>query len=51
MGPQRLVIERLGNRGEGVALLGERRVFIPYALSGETVTAEVDGEHARLIDI
>ena len=45
------VIERLGNRGEGVALLGERRVFIPYALAGETVTAEVDGEHARLVDI
>jgi len=51
IGPQRLVIERLGNRGEGLALLGERRVFIPYALAGETVTAEVDGEHAHLVDI
>ncbi len=51
MSVERLVIERLGNRGEGVALLGERRVFIPYALAGETVTAEVDGEHARLVDI
>ncbi len=49
--PQRLVIERLGHRGEGVALLHEKRVFVPYALPGETVTAEVDGDHARLVDI
>ncbi|HEY8212746.1 MAG TPA: TRAM domain-containing protein, partial [Methylocystis sp.] len=49
--PQRLVIERLGNRGEGVAQLGGRRVFVPYALAGETVTADVDGEQARLVDI
>lgn len=48
---KRLVIERLGVRGEGVAHLGARRVFVPYALPGETVTAEVDGEHARLVDI
>jgi 23S rRNA (uracil1939-C5)-methyltransferase len=49
--PQRLVIERLGARGEGVAQLGGRRVFVPYALAGETVTADVDGEQARLVDI
>ncbi|HEY8124496.1 MAG TPA: methyltransferase [Methylocystis sp.] len=51
MSVERLVIERLGNRGEGVAQLGARRVFVPYALAGEIVTAEVDGEHARLIEI
>jgi 23S rRNA (uracil1939-C5)-methyltransferase len=49
--PQRLVIERLGSRGEGVAMLHERRVFVPYALAGEIVTAQVDGEHGRLVDI
>lgn len=49
--PQRLVIERLGARGEGVALLHEKRVFVPYALAGETVIAEVDGEQARLVEI
>jgi 23S rRNA (uracil1939-C5)-methyltransferase len=49
--PQRLVIERLGNRGEGVAMLGAQRVFVPYALPGETVIAEVDGDQARLLEI
>ncbi len=48
---ERLVIERLGQRGEGVAR-GERGlVFVPYALAGETVLAETDGEHARLLEI
>ena len=51
MRSESIVIERLGHRGEGVAMLHEKRVFVPYALPGETVTAEVDGEHARLVDI
>ena len=51
MTQQRLVIERLGQRGEGVAR-GERGlVFVPYALAGETVLVEADGEHARLLEI
>ena len=49
--PQRLVIERLGNRGEGVAQLGAQRVFVPYALPGETVVAQVDGDQAGLLEI
>lgn len=51
MSVERLRIERLGHRGEGVASFGGRRVFVPYALPGETVTAEVDGDHGRLVDI
>jgi 23S rRNA (uracil1939-C5)-methyltransferase len=51
MSAERLRIERLGHRGEGVASLGAQRVFIPYALPGETVTAEVDGDQGRLVDI
>ncbi|MGD9539702.1 class I SAM-dependent RNA methyltransferase [Methylocystis sp.] len=51
MSAERLVIERLGSRGEGVALLHEKRVFIPYALPGEIVTAQVDSDHAQLVDI
>ncbi|MFO1104214.1 MAG: methyltransferase [Methylocystis sp.] len=47
----RLFIQRLGVRGEGVALLHEKRVFVPYALAGESVTVEADGERARLIDV
>jgi 23S rRNA (uracil1939-C5)-methyltransferase len=46
-----LHIEKLGQRGEGVAHDGDRRLFVPYALAGETVTAEVDGDHARLVDV
>ncbi len=51
MSVERLRIEKLGHRGEGVASFGGRRVFVPYALPGETVTAEVDGDHGRLVDI
>lgn len=47
----RLRIERLGHRGEGIARDGDKRVFVPYALPGEMVTAEVEGDHARLIDV
>ena len=45
------VIERLGNRGEGVARSDGRLVFIPYALAGESVRAEAQGDHARLIEV
>lgn len=48
---ERLVIERLGHRGEGIAQRGDARVFVPYALAGETVTAQVGGETARLVDV
>jgi 23S rRNA (uracil1939-C5)-methyltransferase len=48
---EKLVVERIGHRGEGVARLGERLVFVPYALAGETIVAEVEGDHARLLEI
>ena len=48
---QTLVIERLGRRGEGVAQGPDGPVYVPYALAGETVTAEVSGERARLVDV
>lgn len=48
---ERLFIERLGHRGEGVAHIGDRLVFVPYALPGETVSVEMNGDRARLIDI
>jgi 23S rRNA (uracil1939-C5)-methyltransferase len=51
MTERRLVIERLGHRGEGVARLDGKLVFVPYALAGETVLAEVDGDFARLVEI
>jgi 23S rRNA (uracil1939-C5)-methyltransferase len=46
-----LRIERLGQRGEGVAKLSGQVVFVPFALEGERVLAEVDGERGRLVEI
>ena len=47
-----LRIDRLGARGEGIALLeNDRRIFVPYALAGEEVSVEIEGDHGRLIDI
>ncbi|MBV1700985.1 MAG: RNA methyltransferase [Hyphomicrobiales bacterium] len=42
-----LEIQRLGQRGEGVA----GAVFVPFALKGETVIAEVDGERGTLVEV
>ena len=47
----RLEIERLGARGEGIASHEGRRVTVPYALPGETVTADIQGERATLVGI
>ena len=46
-----LTIERLGQRGEGVARSDEGAVFVPYALAGETILAEVDGERGTLVEV
>ena len=47
----RLKIERLGARGEGVSREARGLVFTPYALPGETILAEVDGERGKLVDV
>ncbi len=46
----RLVIDHLGRRGEGVAHRDGDTVYVPYALPGETVLAERDGERARVVE-
>lgn len=48
---KKLSIERLGSRGEGIATGDGQRIFVPYALAGETVHAEIEGDHARLVEI
>lgn len=48
---QVLHIERLGQRGEGIAHTPAGPVYVPYALAGETVQAEVSGDRGRLIEI
>jgi 23S rRNA (uracil1939-C5)-methyltransferase len=51
MEPVRLTIERLGQRGEGVAKHDGATVFVPYALPGESVFAELDRGQGRLVEI
>src|SRR5690606_16298302 len=51
MTPETLVIERLGHRGEGVATLNGKPVFVPLTLAGETITAQIEGNRGQLIDI
>ena len=43
---ERLVIDHVGHRGDGVALAGGEAIYVPYALGGETVeVADVPGHH------
>jgi 23S rRNA (uracil1939-C5)-methyltransferase len=46
-----LEIERLGQRGEGVAHGERSMVYIPYALPGDVARVEVDGERGRLLEV
>lgn len=41
-------IESLGHKGEGVAVLEGKRVFVPLTLPGETVELSVEGERGLL---
>src|ERR1700676_2078100 len=44
---ERLVIDHVGHRGDGVAFAGGRTVFVPYTLGGETVAVEPAGDPER----
>ena len=46
-----MTIERLGQRGEGVARLDGASLIVPYALPGETISVDRDGERATLIGL
>lgn len=48
---ERLIVDRLGAQGDGIAERGQGAVFVPYALAGETVTAEVKGNRATLLSV
>ncbi|CAN5460917.1 methyltransferase [soil metagenome] len=43
-----LTVESMGRRGEGVATHEGARIYVPYALPGETVEGELDGDHLIL---
>jgi 23S rRNA (uracil1939-C5)-methyltransferase len=44
-------ITSLGHKGEGIAEIDGRRVFVPFALAGERVAVEVEGERATLVEV
>lgn len=46
-----LEIGRLGQRGEGLARRNGEIIAVPYALPGEIVRAEIDGDRAKLVDV
>ncbi|MGQ0446533.1 MAG: class I SAM-dependent RNA methyltransferase [Beijerinckiaceae bacterium] len=46
-----LTIDRLGARGEGVAQGPDGSIFVPYALAGETIVANVDGSRGTLAEV
>ena len=51
-----VAVDEIGVRGDGVAMWQGRRLFVPFALPGERVTAEIvaesgDGVQARLLDV
>ena len=44
-------ITSLGHKGEGVAEVGGRKVFVPLALPGEAVRFEAEGERGTLLEV
>jgi 23S rRNA (uracil1939-C5)-methyltransferase len=48
---ERLMIERVGHRGDGVAQGAEGPIFVPYSLPGETVDVDRKGERATILSI
>ena len=44
-------ISSLGHKGEGVAQIDGRKVFVPLALPGETVEIAVEGERGTLLGV
>ena len=48
---ERLTIDHMGHRGDGVAHSPDGSVFVPYSLPGETVEAERKGDRATVVSI
>jgi 23S rRNA (uracil1939-C5)-methyltransferase len=42
---ERLTIDHVGQRGDGVTFAGGETLFVPYTLAGETIDAERVGDH------
>ena len=46
-----LLIRRLGAQGDGIVDIDGQPVFVPFALPGERVSVEVEGERGRLLRV
>lgn len=46
-----LTVSGLGRRGDGLAEAGGKRVFVPFALAGETVRARISGDRAEVMEL
>ncbi len=46
-----LQIDELGWHGDGIANLEGKRIYVPFTLAGESVTARVMGSRARLLEV
>ena len=44
-------IKSLAHRGDGIAVDGDRSIFIPHTLTGEKVEADVVGERGTLVQV
>ena len=49
--PETVTIAALGAGGDGIVETPQGRVFVPYALPGETVEIEREGNRARLLRV
>ncbi len=49
--PITVTIEALGHRGEGIATIDGKRVYTPFALPGEEVVLEAEGERGTLLEL
>jgi 23S rRNA (uracil1939-C5)-methyltransferase len=48
---EKLAITSVGHRGDGIAETGSGPVFVPYALPGETVEVERNGDRADIVSV
>lgn len=48
---ERLRIDRLGAQGDGIAETAQGPVYVPFALAGETVSAEIRGQRAQMVQV
>ncbi|WP_321342494.1 RsmD family RNA methyltransferase [Breoghania sp.] len=49
--PETVTIDHLAHRGDGVALVGDKPLYVPLTLAGETVQIERKGERAKLLSV